>query len=117
MDSPIEATLFALEENFWRADRGFYDTNVADDGLMVFSDPVGVLDKQAATDSIAGGQRWTDVHFDDRRVVAISPDAVILTYRARARRGDQEPYSARASSAYVRRDGSWRLLFHQQTPS
>ena len=39
----------------------------------------------------------------------------ILTYRARAVRGDTERYQALVSSVYVRRDGAWKLAFHQQT--
>ena len=27
-----------------------------------------------------------------------------------------EPYQARVSNGYVNRSGSWRTMFHQQTP-
>jgi hypothetical protein len=40
----------------------------------------------------------------------------LLTYRASAVRGNGEPYEARVSSGYVRRNGGWKLMFHAQMP-
>jgi hypothetical protein len=40
----------------------------------------------------------------------------ILTYEARAVRGEGETYNALVSSAYARRNGTWKMVFHQQTP-
>ena len=43
-------------------------------------------------------------------------DVAIITYRAAAEREGSEQYRARVSSGYVKRDGAWRMVFHQQTP-
>ena len=60
-----------------------------------------------------------------RKIIAalqVSVDGFIegpmLTYRARARwEHETTQISVLASSLYVNRDGAWRLVFHQQTPS
>jgi hypothetical protein len=41
----------------------------------------------------------------------------VLVYSVVAQREGLEPYSAVVSSTYVRRDGEWKLAFHQQTPT
>ena len=46
----------------------------------------------------------------------LSDDAAILSYEVSAERPDGEPYHAIVSSGYVRRDGEWKLAFHQHTP-
>jgi hypothetical protein len=43
-------------------------------------------------------------------------DIALLTYRASAVRGQDEPYAARVSSGYVKRGADWKMMFHQQTP-
>jgi hypothetical protein len=52
---------------------------------------------------------------DDARVLHPTADTAVLTYRWRSRRGEGT-YAAVMSSVYVRRDGAWRLVLHQQTP-
>lgn len=49
-------------------------------------------------------------------VLQPADDIAILTYRARADRGEDERYRALVSSGYVRRGGEWKMAFHQQTP-
>jgi hypothetical protein len=50
-------------------------------------------------------------------VVALTEHSGVVVYSVVARRDRQEPYSAVISSAYVLRDGAWKLAFHQQTPT
>ena len=45
----------------------------------------------------------------------LGPDAAVVAYEARARRGDEE-YHALFNSTYTRQNGDWKLAFHQQTP-
>jgi len=112
------AQLIELEERFWKGGADFYREKLAPDSLMVFGDPVGTLEKEAAIASISDAPRWRDVRFTDVQHVSLSPDVMLLTYRVAAGRdGMDRDYAARASSVYVRRDGEWRLAFHQQTPA
>jgi uncharacterized protein (TIGR02246 family) len=107
-----------LERSGWAALSGpngaeFYDDVMADDGLMVFSGLT--LDRRGAVRAIAAERPWSRHTLDDLRVVGDELTAVIA-YRAVAQRAGEEEYRARMSSVYVRRDGRWRLLLHQQPP-
>jgi hypothetical protein len=58
------------------------------------------------------------VRFQKVRVIRLTDDAAIVTYKASAQReGQGSEYVALVSSAYVSRDGTWKLAFHQQTPA
>ena len=109
-------SLLDLEEQFWKGDADFYRTNVADDALFVFSQPVGVLNKDQSVDAIANSERWAEVRFDDVRVLEVSADVAMIVYSANAKTESGNSYSALATSVYVERNGSTVLLFHQQSP-
>jgi hypothetical protein len=58
-----------------------------------------------------------EVDFKEVRTVQLTEDVALLTYRVTARWEHKESeYPALASSIYVKRDGAWRLAFHQQSP-
>ena len=114
----LENELLELEERFWKEGPDFYRGNLTDESLMVFSDPVGLLTKDRIVEIIASAPRWAKVGFDEVHLVRVSEDVVILTYKASANReGGHSEYSARASSVYVHIACTWKLAFHQQTPS
>ena len=47
----------------------------------------------------------------------LSKDVALLTYRAVARWAHESaPYTALASSVYVKRGETWKLALHQQSP-
>jgi hypothetical protein len=112
----LQDRLTALEREFWGGDAAFYDEHLSDDALMVFPEPVSIMNRDETVRSIADAPRWSDVRMEDVRMVPLTATAAVLTYRATARRGDDAPYLARASSVYVERDGMWTLAFHQQGP-
>jgi hypothetical protein len=112
----LQQQLMDMEARFWKGSADYYASQLADDALMVFGDPVGVMARDATVRSIAEAPRWQEVSFDDVALVVLTADAVVVTYRATARRAAGAHYLARASSAYVNRNG-WKLAFHQQTPS
>lgn len=107
-----------LERHGWEALSGpdgaaFYEELMADDGLMVF--PGLTLDKAATVRAIAGERPWAWFEMDDVRVVDAG-DTAVVSYHATSQRDAQGEYRARMSSVYVRRDGRWRLVLHQQSP-
>jgi hypothetical protein len=112
--------LEALEHRGWQALSGpdgaaFYADVMADDGVMVF--PFGmVLDKSSTLQAIAGERPWSEFELTDLRVIELTSDAALVTYRAHARRDGEEPYRALMTTAYAHRDGRWVLVVHQQTP-
>lgn len=75
---------------------------------------VSTADEVAGT--VEGGPRWRDLEIDVEGLLQPTGDVALLTYRASARRGEDERYRALVGSGYVRRDGGWKLMFHQQTP-
>ncbi|WP_062317388.1 DUF4440 domain-containing protein [Demequina maris] len=93
--------------------RAFFGRVLASDAVMLLPD-VGLLERDESIDSMATTQPW-DVHtLEDMRVLAPSEDVAVVVYRARAIRWDMQ-HVTHVSSAYVRLDGEWRLLVHQQT--
>lgn len=113
----LEKALISLEEQFWKGDSIFYKQNLAENCLMVFPEPVGLLDKEHTIRAISGGQRWAAVDLLEPQVVRLGESAAILTYKAVAEReGESTTYSARTTSSYARENGAWKLAFHQQTP-
>jgi hypothetical protein len=59
---------------------------------------------------------WDEASFEDRRLIGLSDDIALLTYRFSGKRGDDFDYAALMGSVYVKRDGRWQMAFHQQTP-
>jgi uncharacterized protein (TIGR02246 family) len=114
------AELEDLERQGWLAlsspdGAAFYEDVMADDGLMVF--PGSVLDKTASVNAIRAAPPWGRFELADTIVVHPTPDTAIVAYRATATRGDAAPYHALMTSTYARREGRWRLVVHQQSPS
>jgi hypothetical protein len=112
----LQTDLLAIERRFWTGDREFYQRHVDDQCLTAFTSRAGVAPRERIAATVGEGPRWRDVKIDLKGVVAPTADVAILTYQASATRADGERYAALVSSAYVNRDGTWKLAFHQQTP-
>ncbi|MGH9032172.1 MAG: DUF4440 domain-containing protein [Acidimicrobiia bacterium] len=118
-DEQLERTLLALEQDGWRAlssDRGarYFREALTEHPLLVF--PGTVLSKDRALEEIAAAPPWAEFRIEEPRVVRLTEQSAVLTYRATARREDGPEYHALMSSVYVASGGSWRMAFHQQTP-
>ena len=116
----LQKELLDIERTRWTNDAVFYKNNLIEEALLVFPE-TGVITKSVAVDAIlaenAEGRRWAEVQFDDVRSMWLANDAALLTYRVAARWAhDESKTSALASSVYIKRDGAWKLAFHQQTP-
>jgi hypothetical protein len=110
-----------LERAGWRAlatggdaAADFYEAVLADPMLMLLPGGMELDDRSAAVEAMRGPP-WDHYELGPVRTLALGADAVAVTYRATARRGDVE-YDALFNSTYVRVDGRWRLALHQQTP-
>jgi hypothetical protein len=116
----LEEQLIGIERRLWTNDAAFYEANLIEESLLVFPE-TGVITRSIAVGAIltenAEGRRWAEVEFDEIRSLRLAHDAALLTYRVAARWEHEAAKSgALASSVYVRRDGAWKLAFHQQTP-
>ena len=113
--------LIALENDGWEAlstdgaaATAFYGRVLDDAVVMLLPGGMRLDDRDAILQSM-GGAPWTSYELEDPEVVALGADGAVVVYGVRAVRDGAE-YSALVSSAYARRDGAWRLAFHQQTP-
>jgi hypothetical protein len=117
---PLRKELLDIERTLWTNDAVFYKHNLIEESLLAFPE-TGVMTRSVAVDAImaenAEGRRWAEVQFDDVRNMWLANDAALLTDRVAARWAhDEATTSALASSVYMKRDGAWKLAFHQQTP-
>ncbi len=120
IDTRLEVELFAIEEGFWLQGRDHFLEHVDERCLLAFpqaGEMHGVRTRQevAATASTQPG-RWRDLNVSDRHLLRLADGAAVISYRADVLRFDGEPYAAMVSSAYVKRDGGWKLAFHQHSP-
>ena len=114
-----ETDAIAKEKAIWdtikNKDYETFGSMLASDQIEVLD--VGVHDKAA---SISGVRDFepSEVSFADWKFLPIDKDAVVLVYTANVKgkfKGKEfPPTSARASSAWVNRDGKWLAIYHQE---
>jgi hypothetical protein len=112
------ADILALEKQFWSGDAEFYRTHVDAKCLVAFPDMAAVMTNDDVARTVSqDGPQWRDVNFREKGLVEPMQGMAVFSYEASAKRGATgEPYNALVSSGYVKRDGEWKLAFHQQTP-
>lgn len=110
-----------MADELWREERDFWLAGAAEaarklDGtcVMAFA-PTGILTRRKAVEMLGSTPRWQEVTISDRAVVETN-DVCVLAYRATARRTGADTYRALCTTTWIRRDGDWRILQHQQTP-
>lgn len=115
--------LLELEERGWQAlategdaGRKFYAAILREDAVMLFPGGMRIVGRERILESFAA-QPWASFRLDEPQVISLVPDAAVLAYSVVAERKGSAPYRALISSAYVRNDGVWQLVVHQQTPA
>ena len=114
-NATLEQDLIALERQFWSSKPEAYLQNADDGCLVAFPQMAKVMSREEMAGMAQEG-RWSDVTIDKRGLVALTEKVAILTYEASAKGVDGQLYHALVSSAYAKRNGNWKLAFHQQTP-
>lgn len=112
----LQNELISIEQKLWTGGPETYRKNLDDNCLIAFTKMAGLLSRDTVASTVEGADRWRDLDVQVEGVVQPTPDVALLTYRASAVRGEGDRYEALVSSAYVRRDGAWKMIFHQQTP-
>jgi hypothetical protein len=107
--------LWRLEEKFWLGGGETFHSTMADGAIIVFAYPAGILQGDSARKGVSGQPKWRSVVMADR-TVNLKGDVAVLAYRAEAERPDAPILKALCASTYVRDEGTWRLMSHQQTP-
>ncbi len=111
-----ESELWHLEESFWLGGAETFRSKMADGAIMVFPYPAGILQGDTITDGVAAGPRWRSVLMKDR-AANIRGDVAVLAYKAEAEREGEPIRQMLCASTYLREEGGWRLMSHQQTPA
>jgi hypothetical protein len=116
----LEQQLLTLEKQFWTGGAEFYRAHLDDRCLVAFTEMAGVMSNEQVDEQVAatvkGDRRWRDIDIERKGFLQPEPDIAMLTYHVRGTRADDRPYRALVSSAYVKRNGDWKMTFHQQTP-
>lgn len=110
----IAEQLLRIEHQLARGDGATYEQHLAEGAVIVVLGDV--LDRAATIEAMDASPGWDEVSIGEEAVRELGPDAALLTYRFRGRRG-RDHYAATLSSAYVKDgEGCWKLVFHQRTP-
>ncbi len=110
-----EATLWDLEEHFWTGGLDSARATTAKGAVTIFPYPAGILQGDAIWDRLKTGSPWRSVSMTDRNFTR-QGDVVVLAYRASAEKPDAAIYEALCASTYLRDEGKWLRMSHQQTP-
>jgi uncharacterized protein (TIGR02246 family) len=111
--------LTEIERTLWTNDVEIYGRTFLADAVIIFP-KVGRIDVEFALNAFreenAAGRQWAEVAFADVRVLTVLPDVALLHYEATARWNyKKDAEKVLCASLYVKRDGVWRVAFHQQT--
>jgi hypothetical protein len=116
-----EADATAKEKAIWdtikQKDYAAFEAMLAEDSIEVSSD--GAHDKAA---SVAGVKEFepSEVNFSDWKFLPIDKNGFLVAYTAAVKgkyKGKDFPLeSTRCSSAWMRRNGKWLAVFHQESP-
>lgn len=120
-DSPVktltmrdEATLWDMEERFWTGGLDSARATTAKNAVMIFPYPLGILQGDEIWSRLIPGAPWRSVGMTGR-TVSERRDLAIITYRVSAEKADEPIYQALCASTYLRDDGNWIRMSHQET--
>jgi hypothetical protein len=115
--SALSNDLLALEKQFWFGDAEFYRQNLDDSCLVVFAEMAGPMTKDRIAGMAKDGNQWKKLDLDFKGLIEPTANFAIVSYHASGTRLDGTPHEANASTGYIRRNGGWKMAFHQQTPT
>lgn len=108
----------ALLEADTRTSTAFVSATL-DDGFVEFGSSGRVYGKAEIVEALAAERDGPPVERDTTafKVRPLGDTAVLVTYRASTRSAGRPDRVTLRSSIWERRDGQWRLVFHQGTPA
>lgn len=119
LDAPISShdhpKLWEREEMFWTRGASSARQMTSKDAVFVFPYPAGILQGDALWREKEVAQRWRSIVMSERHV-SIRGGIAVLAYRVSAERDSGPVYEALCNSTYLKDDGQWLRLAHQQAP-
>jgi hypothetical protein len=106
--------LWEMEKSFWLDGPEFYERSMAPNARMIFPGPVGILADEEIVEGLRRAPRWKSVEFNNKTGTKLC-DTAVIAYEASGQRDGDDVYKAFCASTYVCKDGTWKLLAHQQT--
>ena len=112
-------SLLALEYEGWQSlcesqGGAFYGAMMSADAVMILVNGM-VLYRDAVVASLNDAPRWDSFEIREPSLVDLGDKAAALVYRARAVRGDDEPFVALMTTTYRLISGEPKLALYQQT--
>ncbi|MGI1664173.1 DUF4440 domain-containing protein [Palleronia sp. KMU-117] len=107
--------IWHTEERFWTEGAESARARSAKGAIFVLPFPPGILQGDSVWREGLVAQRWRSVEFSER-YFRQEGDVAVLAYRVSAERGDTPIYEALCTSTYLKDDGEWLRVAHQQTP-
>lgn len=120
MDTPDVQFFVGLETRVWEAlvsgDQEADRAMLSADFLGVY--PTGFSDREQHVAQLRGGATMTAYTLRDARVVHVTPETVMLSYRAEYTAvGSEREDAMYISSLWQQRQGRWWNTFSQDTPA
>jgi hypothetical protein len=112
----IQEELLKTEKGFWSGGTDYYRENLDDVCVTVFTEMAGAFKKDEIAAMVTDTDRWHDLKLEVKGCLEPAPGFAILAYTVNVRRKNNTPYAAAVMSGYVKRNGGWKMVSHQQTP-
>lgn len=111
-----EKMFWEMEKGFWTGGAEYFESELAEDAVMILPEPHFILDRAQAIEQIKHTARWTDLKISHKQYRRPADDCRVLVYQVAAHRVDGTPYKALCTSVYARVKFEFVMICHQQTP-
>jgi hypothetical protein len=112
----LERELTEIEQGFWTGGEDYFSAHLDEKCLLAFPQMAGTYSREDVAATAKDPLRWRDFSSERKGFLQPTAGTALVTYEARAVRGNGEPYHALVSTLYVRRDDGWKMAFHGQAP-
>lgn len=110
-----DAILWDLEERFWTGGLDSARVTTANNAVMIFPYPSGILQGEHIWNRLKQETPWRSIQMTDRSTMRQGA-FVVLAYRVSAERAEVQIYEALCASTYLHDDDTWLRTSHQRTP-
>jgi hypothetical protein len=106
--------LWQLEARLWTDADESLRILLDPDLLLVLPETSYVLQARTGAAILVDTANWRNLEIDDRHVVGINQDVILLAYQVRGVCSKTGPVAATSTSCWHRTNSDWRLVQHQR---